>query len=258
MNFFRKLQKKINDVGYTYLPLLLSPSKLKVECPFCGWKGPSFLPNGVEVRENARCPKCDSLERHRLYYLYLKNIIPPDRDMAVLHFAPEKILTSLFNSFPNVSYLSADIEPGKAMVVEDITQTSFEDNSFDLIFCSHVLEHIPDDHKAMVELVRILKPDGFAILQVPIKSFFNGRVIDKTYEDFTITDPIEREKAFGQRDHVRVYGKDFKDRLETAGFEVKLVRYADDLHEEQRKKYALLPQHTSASETEGWIYYCTK
>lgn len=258
MTFFEKLEKKIVDVTYQHVPKVLPASRLKVECPFCGWKGPAFLANGVEVRKNARCPKCDSLERHRLYYLYLKDVIPSNRSINVLHFAPEKILTKLFKSFTNVHYLSADIQPGKAMAKEDITQTSFSDNAFNLIFCSHVLEHVPDDHKAMRELYRILNPDGFAILQVPVKTSFNGKVIDKTYEDFTITDPKEREKAFGQHDHVRVYGKDFKDRLERAGFTVKLIKYAEQLGEAKRRKYALIPDLPTASETEGWIYYCTK
>lgn len=258
MTLFDKIHKKLGDLRQEYLPTILPTSSQKVECPFCGWKGPSFLPNGVEVRRNARCPRCDSLERHRLYYLYLGSIIPKDRLINVLHFAPEKILTNLFKSFPNITYLSADIVPGKAMITADITQTTFEDNAFDLIFCSHVLEHVPDDHKAMTELHRILNPTGFAILQVPIKTHFNGREINKTYEDFTITDPKEREKAFGQHDHVRVYGLDFKNRLEKANFAVTLVKYADQLGEIERKRYCVLPDHVSTSATEGWIYYCTK
>jgi predicted SAM-dependent methyltransferase len=258
MTFLEKLEKKIKDVSFTYLPTILPTSSLKVECPFCGWKGPSFLPNGLIVRKNSRCPKCDSLERHRLYYLYLKEVFPTNKKVKVLHFAPEKILTMLFRSFKNVDYLSADIAPGKAMVVADITQTSFEDNAFDVIFCSHVLEHVPDDAKAMRELYRILAPDGFAILQVPVKTSWNGKPVDKTYEDFSITDPKEREKAFGQHDHVRIYGTDFKDRLAQAGFTVKLVKYADQVGEAALKRYALLPELVDASETEGWIYHCTK
>lgn len=258
MNLYRKLIKKLKDTYYTNLPLVLSTSRLKIECPFCGWKGEEFLPNGVELRRNARCPKCNSLERHRLYYLYLKNVVPEDRPLKVLHFAPEKILTRLFTSYPNINYVSADIDPSKAMAKEDITNISFNDNSFDIIFCSHVLEHIPDDLLAMRELYRVLKPGGFAILQVPIKDMFNGRVIDKTYEDFSIATPEGREKAFGQNDHVRVYGRDFKDRVEAAGFIVRIDKFIDSLPEDKVKKFALLPTHQQATETEGWIYYCTK
>lgn len=255
MNIRQKIQKKVSDLYHTYRPVLAG-SKNRVECPCCGWKGPQFLPNGVELRPNARCPKCDSLERHRLYFLYLKNTIPTDRPLHVLHFAPERILTRLFRSYPNVTYLSADIDPRKAMRKEDITQTSFDDNTFDVIFCSHVLEHIEDDHKAMTELRRILKPDGFAILIVPIKDTFNGRVIDKTFEDFSITSPKERERVFGQEDHVRIYGRDYEDRLKRAGFNVRVDKYTETLPKELVDRYALLPQHVSASETDGWIYYC--
>ncbi|MEO5603883.1 MAG: methyltransferase domain-containing protein [Cyclobacteriaceae bacterium] len=258
MNLYQKLQKKLQDVYYTSLPVLLPQSRLKVECPFCGWRGESFLPNGVEVRPNARCPKCNSLERHRLYYLYLKNVIPAGGKLKVLHFAPEKILTRLFTSYQNIDYLSADIDPSKAMVREDITRISRQDNSFDIIFCSHVLEHIPDDRLAMRELYRVLKPSGFAILQVPIKDIFHGRVIEQTYEDFSITTPEGREKAFGQNDHVRVYGRDFKDRIASVGFHVREEKFVESLPRELVNKYALLPSLPPVMETEGWIYYCTK
>lgn len=258
MKFQKKVAKKINDLYHTYIPPLLQGSKNGVECPCCAWKGKKFLPNGVDVRMNARCPKCDSLERHRLYYLYLKKNIPTDRQLKVLHFAPERILTKLFKSYRNISYLSADIDPQKAMCREDITDISFPENSFDIIFCSHVLEHIEDDQKAMRELARVLKPDGFAVLLVPIKDIFNGRRIETTYEDFTIKDPHEREKAFGQKDHVRVYGRDFKDRLETAGFSVSIDKFVNNLPAEVVSRHSLVPQHPSASETDGWIYVCTK
>ncbi|CAN0484437.1 unnamed protein product, partial [Phaeothamnion confervicola] len=141
-------------------------SKPNVECPCCGWKGKSFLPNGVEVRVNSRCPKCDSLERHRMYYLYLKENLPTDRTLKMLHFAPERIMTALFKSIKNIDYLSADLNPVKAMMMQDITNITLPDNSFDFILCSHVLEHVPDDHKGMTEVHRVLKPSGFAILQV--------------------------------------------------------------------------------------------
>jgi SAM-dependent methyltransferase len=258
MRFSEKVRKKLTDTIAVYRSHLLPASKHHVVCPFCGWRGIQFLPNGVELRKNARCPKCDSLERHRLYYLYLKTCIPSDRKIRVLHFAPEQILSKLFQSFPNVEYISADIVPGKAMVVADITNTSFADNEFDIIFCSHVLEHVPDDRKAMHELYRILNPAGFGILQVPIKTQRGGIPMTETYEDFSITDPGQREIAFGQHDHVRIYGTDFKDRLESAKFKVTLVRFADQLSEQDRRRYRLLPDHPSASETEGWIYHCTK
>lgn len=229
-----------------------------VKCPFCGWNGKEFLPFGVRPRKNARCPQCGSLERHRLYYLYLKKILPKDKLLKVLHFAPEKILTELFKSYANINYLSADLNPKNAMVKEDITNISFNNNSFDVVFCSHVLEHIKDDINAMKEVHRILKPEGFAILQVPIKDKFLTKMTAKTFEDFSITEPKERERVFGQSDHVRIYGRDYKGRLESAGFKVKVEKFVDSLKKGEVEKFALLPNECSCIETEGWIYFCTK
>jgi predicted SAM-dependent methyltransferase len=258
MNLYQKVEKKLTDLLYINLSFFLPESSLQVECPFCGWRGHSFLPNGVIARKNARCPKCDSLERHRMYYLYLKELIPTNRKLKVLHFAPEKILTGLFQTYTNIDYVSADLNPDKALVKEDITNISFGDNSFDIIFCSHVLEHIPDDLKAMSELRRVMSESGFAILQVPIKDHFLGKVITETYEDSSITSLEGREKAFGQSDHVRVYGRDFKNRLEKAGFNVRVDKFTESLGNEKSNKFALISNDNSTSETEGWIYYCTK
>ncbi len=253
-----KCYNKIKKLFLIYIQPLFLKGKKNVECPFCRWRGIEFLPFGVKGRKNALCPKCGSLERHRLYYLYLKKTIPKDKNSKVLHFAPEKIITNLFKEYKNIEYVSADIEPGRAMVKEDITKISFPDNSFDIIFCSHVLEHIEDDIKAMKELYRVLKPEGFAILQVPIKDQFNGKIIEKTYEDKTITDPKERQKYFGQEDHLRIYGRDYKNRLASAGFKVKIDKFAFLLGETAINKYALLPKVKESSETDGWIYFCTK
>lgn len=259
MKFFGKILRRIKKVFYSYIyPLLLSKGNKKVECPFCGWKGMFFLSLSVERRKNALCPRCGSLERHRLYYLYLKKLIPATKRVKVLHFAPEKILTNLFKSYKNIEYLSVDIDPKNAMKKENITNLSFANNSFDIIFCSHVLEHIEDDLKAMRELYRVLSEEGFAILQVPIKDEFNGKKIDKTYEDFSITSPEERERVFGQKDHVRVYGRDYRDRLENSGFNVLIDKFASSLGDKDIKKYGLIPDSKTPTETEGWIYLCTK
>jgi len=215
-----------------------------LECPCCHWRGESFLPFGLIPRQNAQCPQCKALERHRLYYLYLDKVLPQDRKLKVIHFAPEKSIEKKLKSFDNVDYLSVDINPKRAMKQEDITQISFEDNSFDVIFCSHVLEHIDDDRKAMRELRRILKPEGFAMLQVPLRMS-----LEKTYEDDSITDPKDREVAFGLDEHVRLYGRDYKDRLEESGFKVKVDKFSDNFNEEQTKKYFLREED---------IFYCTK
>ena len=226
--------------GVMYLRL----KKLKmVECPICKWRGKEFLRFSKTGRKNAKCPRCRSAERHRLYYLYLKKNLNRSKSLTFLHIAPEKSITSFIKTFKNISYLSADLDPANAMVSEDITNTSFEDDSFDIIFCSHVLEHVDDDRKAMRELRRILKPSGFAMLQVPIKN------IEETFEDFSVTTPEERERVFGQKDHVRIYGKDYVDRLIESGFKVKVDRFVDTLSDEAVKKYVLSKES---------IYICTK
>ena len=253
-----KCYKKAKSIYYAYIQPLFLKGEGYVECPSCGWMGKEFLPVGVITRKNALCPRCGSLERHRLYYLYLKKTIPRNKKFKVLHFASENILTNLFKSYKNIEYLSADIDPKKAMTKEDITNISFPEDSFDIIFCSHVLEHIQNDRKAMRELHRILKPEGFAILQVPIKEEFKGKKIDKTYEDPSITDPKEREKIFGQKDHVRIYGRDYKNRLASSGFKVRVDKFASSLSKNDIQKYALLPNDKICTETEGWIYFCTK
>ncbi|MBU4580790.1 radical SAM protein [Patescibacteria group bacterium] len=215
-----------------------------VKCPFCNWEGQEFLPYGVNFRKNAKCPKCNSLERHRLIYLYLKKILNKHKPLKVLHFAPEKILINLFKSYKNIEYLSADINPKKAMQKENLTHLSFEDNSFDIIICNHVLIYIEEDKKAMKELYRILKPKGFAILQEPV---FRDK--NKTFENFAITDPKERENIFGGFNHVRTYGKDYISRLMNAGFKVKINNFSKSLKKEEAKKFSLSKED---------IYICSK
>jgi ubiquinone/menaquinone biosynthesis C-methylase UbiE len=143
---------------------------------------------------------------HRKTELFL----PPKKRM--LHVAPEECLVNTLRSSNVVQYISADLSP-RAMLQMDLMETCFPDETFDAIYASHVLEHIVDDRKAMREIFRVLKTGGWAILQVPV----NGEV---TCEDPAITDPIERERIFGQSDHVRVYGNDYYDRLSDVGFVV--------------------------------------
>ncbi len=221
-----------------------------VKCPYCGWSGEQFLSFGIQgapIRKNARCPSCGSLERHRLLllylYLYLEKKMDRSKTLKLLHVAPEKIFINILKSYPNVDYLSVDINPHKAMKKEDITNTSFKDNSFDIIFCIHVLEHIQNDIKAMCELCRILNPEGFAILQVPIE-----KDLAVTFEDPLITEPAERTKIFGQFDHVRLYGNDYKDRLIKAGFNVEVDKFAYSLSEEFLDKFVPSKEN---------IYFCT-
>lgn len=207
-----------------------------------------FLPFGSTRRENAMCPRCGSLERHRLIWMYLqKRTDFLTSNLKILHFAPEDCFQRIFKSLPNIEYTSADLYDSSAMVKLDITDISFQDNTFDCILCSHVLEHILNENKAMKELYRVLKPNGWAILQVPIMR-------QKSIEDPTIQTQEGRLKYFGQEDHVRVYGLDYKERLEKAGFKVKVDSYLKELDENIVKLYKLVP----ANEPKENIYYCTK
>ena len=190
-----------------------------VACPCCGQTYSRFLPFGKPQRPYARCPGCNALERHRLVWLFLQQatalFTPQPTPLRVLHMAPENILQSLLKPLPHLNYLSADLAAPNAMVHFDITAIPYPEASFDVVLCNHVLEHIPDDRQAMRELFRVLAPGGWAVLDVPLK--WENATTD---EDPSVTDPAERERRFGQDDHVRWYGRDYLDRLAEVGFVV--------------------------------------
>lgn len=188
----------------------------QVECPVCKDTFRKFLPYGNTGKDNRLCPKCLSLERHRLMWLYLTGYSDFfSSPLKVLHVAPEQPFIKRFKKLSNLDYQTADLCSPIADMHFDIMDIPLENEIYDVIFCNHVLEHVEDDRTAMREFHRIMKKGGWGIMQVPI----NSR-LDKTYEDKSITDPREREKAFGQYDHVRVHGRDYPDRLQEAGFEV--------------------------------------
>ncbi|WP_417428981.1 class I SAM-dependent methyltransferase [Halpernia sp.] len=195
-----------------------------------------FLPYGYgKQRENALSPGTLSLERHRQMWLYLKNETDFfTKNYKVLHMAPEQSFFKRFKMMKNLDYLTADLFSPIVDVKADILNLPFEDESFDVVFCNHVLEHIEDDRKAMSELFRVMKPGGWGIFQVPMKNS-----LEKTYEDFNIKDPKERQKHFGQYDHVRWYGMDYFDRLKSVGFKVDANFYSRKFSSEERKKYSL-------------------
>ncbi len=218
-------------------------------CPICGFSFRRFLPYdfALETRDDAVCIYCGSLERHRLLWIFLKqrtNLFD-GRPKRVLHVAPEPCIESRISCSIGSGYLTADLANPRAMVKMDVTQIEFEDESFDVIICNHVLEHIMDDRKAMREFNRILKPHGWAILLVPITA-------QKTYEDFSITSPRERLLAFGQEDHVRRYGPDYVDRLRESGFAVNVIFPADLMQRSDVVRMGLTSSMT------GEIYCCTK
>jgi predicted SAM-dependent methyltransferase len=204
--------------------------------PIDGKSFRSFLSYGYEKqRNNVLSPSTLSLERHRLLWLYLKNETDFfSSKLKVLHFAPEQAFYKRFRKLPNVDYITTDLDSPLADVQADICNLPFKDNEFDVILCNHVLEHIPDDTKAMQELYRILKPNGWGVFQIP-----QDLSREKTFEDHTITDRIERAKIFGQYDHVRVYGRDYFDKLRTIGFKVEEVDYTSKLTKEEVTKFCL-------------------
>ncbi|MBS1486694.1 MAG: class I SAM-dependent methyltransferase [Bacteroidetes bacterium] len=187
----------------------------QVLCPICDHHYKKFLPYGrLRARENALCPHCLSLERHRLMWLYLKsqtNFF--SASLKILHIAPEPCFISSFEKQHQEGYITADIESPLAKVKMDIHHIPYADNYFDVVLCNHVLEHVRDDIQVMKEFNRVLRPGGWAILQVP----FFAPIPETTFEDNSIADPREREKLFGQDDHVRKYGHDYTQRIAASG-----------------------------------------
>ncbi|WP_299111277.1 class I SAM-dependent methyltransferase [uncultured Winogradskyella sp.] len=196
----------------------------------------TFLPYGYgQQRPNVLSPSTLSLERHRLLWLYLKNETHFfSEPLKVLHFAPEQCFLKRFRELKHLDYTTTDLLSPIADVKADICDLPFKDNTYDVILCNHVLEHIPNDTKAMQELYRVMKPGGYGVFQIP--QDLNRAT---TFEDNTITDKAERTKVFGQYDHVRVYGRDYFDKLRAIGFKVEEVDYTSQLIDSDIDKYRL-------------------
>jgi len=215
-------------------------------CPICETNAERFGPFGIVPRPDAVCPSCGSLERHRLLWLYLQRRTtffsnPPRR---ALHIAPEPSLESKFRSFLGTRYLTGDLDASRVDMRVDITAMPFPDEHFDFIYCSHVLEHVPEDRKAMREFRRVLARDGLAILLVPIEPGL-------TVEDPAETDSGVRTRRFGHPDHVRQYGEDYPDRLAEAGFQVSRTAPADFLTSVEIERMGVTP-------AAGEIYACRR
>lgn len=257
MKFIKKTLKKIIPVFikkqyWDYASKVKFARANMPQCPICKAKFKSYKP--YEGGVDKECPVCISHVRHRLLWLYLKSrtsLFTSEQKVSLLHFAPERSFYSHFSQAKNLQYTPCDLSPeyynfGKAQIVKvDITDIPFPDNHFDVILCNHVLEHIPDDKKAMSELYRVLKPGGWAILQVPI-----DYSREFTFEDPSIKDTRRRRLAFGQWDHVRSYGRDYPSRLASAGFNVTVDDYVRTFSPEDIFRMGLRYSEL--------IYFCSK
>ncbi|EOZ92418.1 Glycosyltransferase [Indibacter alkaliphilus LW1] len=239
-------RKYLQLVSHFFLKVLAVFYKGKnVECNVCGHTFRKFLPYGRKARENALCPNCLALERHRLMWLFLqKETTFFSKKLKVLHIAPELCFIESMDALPNLEYITADLESPLANVKMDVHDIPFEAESFDVIFCNHVMEHVEDDLLACKEINRVLKKDGWGIIQSPVYD------LEQTLEDKSITDPAERERRFGQRDHVRKYGKDYASRLSKSGLIVQENLFVKNLDRDLIIRHAL-PENEI-------IFYCKK
>lgn len=229
-------------------PLLYTGRRL--ECPVCG--GRFRRMRHGRGRRDVQCPRCGSYERVRALWLFLRDESGlADGGGRVLHFAPEPAIAAALAALPGVDYLSADLTPGVAMEVADITAIPHPEGAFDAVVCSHVLEHVPDDRRAMAEVFRVLAPGGAAYFMQPV-DFERA----ETYEDASIVEPAERELAFSQHNHVRIYGRDIAARLREAGFELTERRYTEELDPTMRARYAL--QDGDATAREDVVFVAAK
>ncbi|WP_297802247.1 class I SAM-dependent methyltransferase [uncultured Polaribacter sp.] len=227
-------------VSYLVRPIIAFSLKgNKFTDPIDGKSFRKFLPYGYgKQRENALSPSTLSLERHRLMWLFLRDdtdFFTSKEKIKTLHIAPEQCFLDLFRKQTNLEYITSDLESPIADVKADICNLPFDDNSFNVVFCNHVLEHIIDDTKAMQELYRVLKKGGFGIFQIP-----QDLSREKTFEDNTITNRTERAEIFGQYDHVRVYGRDYFNKLRSVGFEVDEIDYTKKITREKLERYCLM------------------
>ena len=233
--FPRTFLIKFSFIFQPLLSLLLKGDKFTD--PIDGKSFRKFLSYGYnKLRKNALSPSTLSLERHRLLWLYLINeTVLFEKKIKLLHFAPEQAFYKRFKKLNNIQYDSIDINSPLAKIKADICDLPIKDNTYDFILCNHVLEHVLDDNKAMSELYRVLKKGGTGIFQVPID--MNRK---KTFQDDSITDKLERNKIFGQYDHVRVYGKDYFNKLENTGFKVQQIDYSKEFSNEEILKYSII------------------
>jgi len=246
---FQKLKESRQRVQYMLQPLnRMRHRGNHYYCPICESFIKRFQPrlDTESRRPGARCPVCQSLERHRLDYLFLQKMTTlfDSQPKRLLHVAPEPMFEKVFHQIDSIESVTVDLKERAADVVADITNLPFPADSFDVIYCSHVLEHVPDDCLALAELYRVMRPSGWGLIEVPITS-------RKTFEDNTITNSFLRTKLFGQRDHCRRYGLDFQDKLDGAGFDVRMYDADDVLKDRQQLVKYGINEHRK-------LFYCRK
>ncbi|ASK31543.1 SAM-dependent methyltransferase [Chryseobacterium sp. T16E-39] len=248
MKILERLKKKL---------ILFSHAGSNYHCPFCGYDSKDLeivghdLPVLIEKhvigggRRAAGCYKCNSRDRERLLYAFIIKELNLPKNNSILHIAPEPRLSKILLNYNLKEYICGDLftesyhYPAHVKNI-NVLNIPYENSYFDMVICNHVLEHIDDDQKAMREILRVLKPGGKAILQVPISK--NNL---ETHEDSTISDPQKRKEFFGQFDHVRLYGQDYVTRLENVGFIVERLNISD-----KYKKFGVNPEED--------IFFCKK
>lgn len=249
VEFFRHTQHSVHRQLFEALlalrALLFVGSRYT--CPCCGWRLRAFTHGGTsfQVRDLGYCPRCNSKARHRRIWLYLEHRTNLFSDpLRLFHVSPKYCFSRRFITMPNLDYVGVDLNDRPNIAAwADITATPIRSDTFDAVICVHVLEEIERDRTAMQELYRILKPGGWAVITVPT------RLDRETYEDPTITSPEERLRAFGEKAHVRIYGRDLKERLEACGFQVQ-IDLGKDIERQTMEKYGLRDDEN--------IFYCTK
>jgi SAM-dependent methyltransferase len=214
-------------------------------CPVCRHWSEFFIPHGVVPRPDAECPSCGSVERHRMIWTYFvrHSKLFDGTPKQMLHIAPEALYAQRLNRVARLTYISGDLASRIAMTRLDVTALPFPDNTFDVVYCGHVLEHVRNDIQAMDELFRVLRPNGWAVIQVPI-------TVPRTIETIVTDDPQERIKHYGHPDHVRRYGPDYILRLESAGFEVESINATAFINNDDLTLMAI--------RADGRIFRCTK
>jgi SAM-dependent methyltransferase len=232
--------RKLNWKRKYYSFVFFNNTGEKVYCPIAEQEFKCFINKTETVWDSALTATNGAKNRHRLVYLFLKNKTNLFKiKSTLLHVAPEYCLLHKLRTIDTIAYIPGDkMEQGygkqDGVAYIDLLDLKFDPGSIDYILCSHVLEHIPDDVRAMKEMYKVLKPQGVAIIMVPI-----DETLKSTYEDFSVVSPTDREKHFGQWDHVRWYGLDIKDRLELAGFNVQIIRYGHEFCDADYKRYGL-------------------